>query len=74
MAAQLLAIGEADIDRKDSIYGRTALGWASANGHEAVVQLLLETDKVDVNTTDNNGWSPLRCASERNYEGIIRLL
>ncbi|TFA97529.1 hypothetical protein CCMA1212_010730 [Trichoderma ghanense] len=71
---QLLACSEVEIDRKDSKYGRTALGWASANGHEAVVQLLLDTDKVDVNSTDGNGWSPLRWASERNHYRILLLL
>jgi ankyrin repeat protein len=34
-----------DGDSKDS-YGRTALDRAARNGHEAVVRLLLESDKV----------------------------
>ncbi|KAL7810750.1 heterokaryon incompatibility protein domain-containing protein [Trichoderma aethiopicum] len=36
--------------------------------------LLLDTDKVDVNSIGNNGWSPLRWVSERTYGNIVRLL
>ncbi|KAL6864546.1 heterokaryon incompatibility protein domain-containing protein [Trichoderma novae-zelandiae] len=70
---QILATSGCEIDREDSRYGRAALGCASANGHGAVVQLLLDTGKVDVGSTDNTGWSPLRWASER-YHKMIRLL
>lgn len=38
--------------------GGTLLSWATRRGHEAVVQLLLKTGKVDVNFKDCEGQTP----------------
>ncbi|KAK4077002.1 uncharacterized protein Triagg1_3969 [Trichoderma aggressivum f. europaeum] len=38
---QILSEGEIEPDSKDSVFGRTALSWASANGHTAIVEALL---------------------------------
>jgi hypothetical protein len=55
-AVQLLAERRSDvaIDSKDRD-GLAPLSWAALMGYEDVVNLLLETGKVDVNSTDNNG-------------------
>jgi ankyrin repeat protein len=50
---QLLLEKGADIATKDSD-GKTALDWADAGGHEAVVQLLLE-NRADVAAEDVGG-------------------
>ncbi|UKZ81833.1 hypothetical protein TrVFT333_009609 [Trichoderma virens FT-333] len=71
---QLLAAGGVEADIKDSMFGQTALSWASANGHKAVVQLLLDTGKVDVDTQDNNGWSPMGWAFKKKLDNIAWLL
>ena len=60
LTAILQRIGQItiDTDNKDET-GRTPLSWAAAGGHEAIVKLLLDTGKVDVDTRDNAGWTPL---------------
>ncbi|KAL6824567.1 WD40-repeat-containing domain protein [Trichoderma sp. SZMC 28015] len=71
---KLLLVGT-EADSKDIVFGRTALSWASAGGHTAVVRLLFNTHvAVDVNSQDNDGWTPLRWASERGHEDVVRLL
>ena len=60
-------------DFQDS-YGRTPLSWAAGRGHEAVVKLLLETDKVDVDSKDSYGQTPLSWAAERGHEAVAKLL
>lgn len=39
-----------------------------------MVQLLLGTGKVDVNSRDNTGMTPFTRAERRQKEGIIRML
>lgn len=38
---------------------RTPLSWAASNGHEAVIKLLLATERVNVNAADKLGQTPL---------------
>ncbi|KAL5085662.1 hypothetical protein Trisim1_010008 [Trichoderma cf. simile WF8] len=71
---KLLAIRGYQADGTDTQFGRTALSWASGNGHEAIVQLLLDSNKVDVNSRDDNGWTPLKWATEKKHTNIAQLL
>jgi hypothetical protein len=54
--------------------GNAVLKRAFARGHEAMVELLLETDKVDINSKDNYGQTPLSWAAKRRHEAVVKLL
>lgn len=77
MIRRLLSKGMS-ILAKDS-YGRTALAWAVAEGHEEVVRLLLEGAKttgvsMDPNTRDRWGRTLILLASERCDTAVVELL
>ena len=40
------------VNSKDEKYGQTPLLWAAEKGHEAVVRLLVDTGKADINAKD----------------------
>ena len=71
----LLVNHKADPDTEDSFL-RTPLSWAAANGHEAVVRLLLETGKVDVSLKSGryDPGTPLSLAAANGHEAVVKLL
>ncbi|KAJ1328888.1 ankyrin repeat domain-containing protein 50 [Microdochium nivale] len=71
---KLLLEKGAEIEAKDSEYGRTPLSWAAKNGHEASVKLLLEKG-ADIEAKDSEyGQTPLSWAAENGHEAIVKLL
>jgi hypothetical protein len=61
-------------DLQDS-YGRTPLSWAAEKGNEAVVKLLLATEKVDLDSKDySSRRTPLSWAAEKGHEAVVKLL
>lgn len=50
------------------------VSFAVNSGHEAVVKLLLDTGKVDVNLQGSKGWTPLSLAASNGNEGVVKLL
>jgi len=55
-------------------YGRTALMTASLYGHEGCVRLLLESEAIEVNATDDIGRSALHWAADFGRLAIAKRL
>ena len=58
---------------KDS-WGRTPLFWAAANGHEAVVKVLVEQEDVEADSKDRYGWTPFSQAAANGHEVVAKVL
>ncbi|RFU78635.1 ankyrin repeat-containing [Trichoderma arundinaceum] len=69
---KLLLEQGAEIEEKDTTYGRTPLLWATIEGHETLVSLLLE-EGANVEVKDESNLSPLFYAMEGN-KNIVKLL
>jgi ankyrin repeat protein len=65
---------ELDVDEKDDLEGITPLALAAVHGREEVVKLLLETGKVDVNSSDRYGYAALYYAIGGGHDAVIYLL
>jgi ankyrin repeat protein len=66
------AAAGADVDVEDD-YGWMALYWAAWNGHDAVVQQLLEA-KADVDAKDYYGRTALCQVAANGHDAVVRLL
>jgi ankyrin repeat protein len=68
----LLARGDS-VDSKDERRGQTALMWAAAEGHAAVVQALVDAG-ADVRARVPSGFTPLLFAVREGHIDVARLL
>lgn len=57
-------------DRND----QTPLSYAAAYGDKVVVEVLLKTGEVDVDSKSPNGRRPLSYAAKKGYEAVLKLL
>ncbi|OKL62160.1 hypothetical protein UA08_02170 [Talaromyces atroroseus] len=64
----------AEVNSKDSEYGRTPLLWAIVNGYEAIIKLLLDKGAVIDLKDDAYGQTPLSWATKYGHETIVKLL
>jgi hypothetical protein len=62
---------EVDADA-DSFYSQTPLWLAAGMGHEAVVKLLLVTSKVDADSKDSDGRTPLSWAVRNDVAWVLQ--
>jgi ankyrin repeat protein len=74
---QLVQLG-APLELRNKHNGASALHWACEIGHEQIARALLEGKfegrGADVDTRDNNRYTPLIDASRNGHERIVRLL
>ena len=61
-------------DEIDFQKDRNLLSWAAQGGHEAIVRLLLETGKIDIDSKDKLGQTPLWWAVQEGHEAVVKLL
>ncbi|KAF2675922.1 hypothetical protein K458DRAFT_447792 [Lentithecium fluviatile CBS 122367] len=52
----------------------TSLAWAAENGNEAIVKLVVDSVKVNTNSTDQSGSTPLWWAFQNRHEAVVKLL
>jgi ankyrin repeat protein len=63
-----------DINLTDG-YHRTAMSWASKEGQDSVVKLLLQAEGIDINLKDGIcGQNALSLASENRHDSVVKLL
>ncbi|KAL7942864.1 ankyrin repeat-containing domain protein [Trichoderma barbatum] len=53
---------------------RTFLSWAAERGHEAVVELLLARNDIEVDLKDMDGRTPLSWAAEKGHGVVVDML
>jgi ankyrin repeat protein len=63
-----------DVNNQTNKDGDTPLHYACCHGHLDIVQLLLQSNAIDVNQTNNNGETPLHYACRYGYLDIVQLL
>jgi len=73
LVAALIEVRGCDIN-EGGYSGRTPLSWASYNGHEEVVKILLGREEVNPDKPDKNGQTPLFNAILNGHEGVVKIL
>ncbi|KOC12912.1 ankyrin repeat-containing protein [Aspergillus flavus AF70] len=75
-----IEIGKTDVDAEDDIYGRSALSWASGNGHTTVIKLLIKRSyrtwwkMARVDARDRHNRTPLSWAIINGQVEAVSLL
>jgi len=69
---ELLLKGDIQVDFEE--VSKELLLSAAKEGHEDVVRLLLDTDKINLDARDNDGQTPVSWATRNGHEAIVKLL
>ena len=73
MVVQQLLGENPDIEVKDDVSGQSPLAWAAENGHEAIVNLLLERN-AQLESRNHYGQTPLWLAARYGHFYVDKLL
>lgn len=60
--------------QRDQYWEKCPLSCAASEGHEGIVQLLLDDGRLDPSAKDRYGRTPLHCAASGGHENIVRIL
>jgi ankyrin repeat protein len=74
VARLLIEHGDVELDAKKDTYGWTRLSLAAVNGHEAVVRLLIERERVELDSKDRSSRTPLLLAVVDCHDIAVQLL
>ncbi|KAF0704611.1 hypothetical protein As57867_007285, partial [Aphanomyces stellatus] len=72
--AFLLTRDNIQVNDRSCWYGKSALLYASENGHAEVVRILLDYGGIDINLVSKSGKSALMYASENGHGKVVRML
>jgi len=73
IVAELIEVEGCDINQIDST-GNTPLLWATRNGNQGAVEILLGRDGVNPNKPNAHGQTPLCCAAKNGHERVVEIL
>ena len=73
IVVSLIEVEDCDINQRDCV-DNTPLVWAAHNGHERVVQILLEQGDTSPDKAGNQGRTPLSCAASNGHVQIVKML
>ena len=72
IVTDLIEVKACDINERDCV-DNTPLVWAALNGHERVVEILLNQGDADSDKPGLHGKTPLLSAAYNGHEGVVRI-
>lgn len=70
--SQMIPLNSPQVDFSVSLNNGILLGYAAASGYRAIVRLLVNSGRIDVNQQDHDGWTALKYAFLRHRYDIMQ--
>uniref|UniRef100_A0A7S4I253 Uncharacterized protein n=1 Tax=Vannella robusta TaxID=1487602 RepID=A0A7S4I253_9EUKA len=71
---RIIASDDCDINKPEPVLGNTALHLAVSNNHLPFVQILLQSEAINVDPVNRNGATPLLSAIDHGHSALVRML